>query len=386
MPAQPPHDNQPAGARVPGKQPGEPDPALLASRVLVVHADPAQRTALREAICTLGVRVSCAGAIEECAGALRNGEFDLALLSDAPADRADALGFVSGFARADDHPLRFIVISTRTDLDAPIEAMRSGAIDFIRWPCAPEHLVERTRNGLESARRLRDERRRVERLKRLCKRLNTAREEVTEQVDLLCNDLVSAYQDLADQMSAATLASEFGTLVGQELDVESLLRTTLEFLLSKTGPTNAAVFLPTGSHDYDLGAYVNYDIPRDTADVLLDHLTDILAHRFEDERGLVLLEGEDALTERLGDDASWLESSSMTVFACHADDECLAVVALFRDAKSPFTGEILAQLEVIREIFTEQLAKVVRIHHRHMPGDHWPGFDVEDDSSGGMAA
>ena len=33
-------------------------------------------------------------------------------------------------------------------------------------------------------------------------------------------------------------------------------------MLTKTGPTNAAVFLPGTGTDFDLGAYVNYDCPR----------------------------------------------------------------------------------------------------------------------------
>ncbi len=384
MPVQQPHDNDKPGASVSGATPGG-TPVGTAS-VLVIHPDPELCQAAREAVSALGARANCAPSVLECTRSLNAGEFDLVLLSDEAREGEAPLEFLAGFSESSEKPVRFIVLSRRTDVEAPVDAMRAGAIDFVTWPCDARELTERTRRGLELVRRVRDERRRTERLQRLCKRLNNAREEVTEQVDLLCNDLVSAYQDLAEQMNTATLASEFGTLVGQELDVESLLRTTLEFLLSKTGPTNAAVFLPTGTHDYDLGAYVNYDMPKETADVLLDHLTDVVAHRFEEDEGLVVMDSEAALQARLGDDASWLEHSSMTVFSCHTEDECLAVVALFRDSKTPFTEEILAQLEVIREIFTEQLAKVVRIHHRHVPGDHWPGFDVEDDSNGGMAA
>ena len=73
-------------------------------------------------------------------------------------------------------------------------------------------------------------------------------------------------------MTMVTLASEFNSLIRQELDLESLLRVSVEFILGKSGPTNAAVFLPAASGDYSLGAYVNYDCPKDSAEVLMDQL------------------------------------------------------------------------------------------------------------------
>jgi FixJ family two-component response regulator len=282
-----------------------------------------------------------------------------------------------------------IVLSRRGDLESAVDVMRAGAIDIVAWPCKPNELAMRIRAGAERLRQMSETERRVDRLKRICKRLNNARQEVSEQVETLCDDLASAYDDLADQMSSATLSSEFSALVQQELDVESLLRTTLEYLLSKLGPTNAAVFLPTGHDDYDLGAYVNYDVPKETADFLLDHLADVIAPRFDQERLMRRFESEADLRAVLDDDAEWLAESEVVVFACHEDDECLAIITLFRDRSSPFTPDHLAQLEVLREVFGQQLAKVVRIHHRHLPAqDNWPGFDIEgeEDYGGGMAA
>ena len=99
----------------------------------------------------------------------------------------------------------------------------------------------RLRAAADHTVRLRRGEKKVQRLKRICRRLNSARQDANRQLDVLCNDLVNAYQELADQMSRVSLASEFSSLIRQELDVESLLRTTLEYLLTKTGATNAAV-------------------------------------------------------------------------------------------------------------------------------------------------
>ena len=278
-----------------------------------------------------------------------------------------------------------IVLSRAQRLEAAVDAMRAGAIDFVSMPCATQELAARVQAGFERIRRVREQTRRVEQLKGICRKLNSAREEVSEQVGSLCTDLATAYEDLAHQVGSASMVSEFSAIVRQELDVECLLRSTLEYLLSKIGPTNAAVFLPTGHQDFSLGAYVNYDVPKEAADILFDHLADVIPPSFEDDDRLWRFKNEHELRDHLGDDATWLEESDVIVFSCHEDDECIAVVSLFRDRETSYSDEHIEQLQVIRDIFTDQLARVVRIHHRLMPQDHWPGFDVEDES-GGLAA
>lgn len=384
----------PAGATPPADAvPAEPvaqSPAKRASaapaatgRVLCVDGSASSLKRIRTAAAALTARVDTAAGIVAAREALAKDNYDVAVLDTAQND-AEALQLVRELSACPSCACRFIITSSRSDLDAAVDAMRSGAADFLATPFTQEDITIRLRAALEQSRAVRDSNRRVERLQRICKRLNTAREEVSDQVDSLCTDLVSAYEELADQMSTATLATEFNALVRQELDVESLLRTTLEFMLTRTGPTNAAVFLPTGGHDYNLGAYVNYDIPRDTADVLLDHLADFMPQRFEELESVLVLATPEAQESRLGDEASWIVDSTMAIFACRDDDECLAVVALFRDRKHAFSEELVGQLEVMRDIFAEQLARVVRIHHRAVANPEWPGFDVEDDR--GMAA
>lgn len=366
-----------------GKSPAQAPARAVPPRVLCIERNQRALRSLREAVIAIGAPFTSVPGIAEARAALAGNAFDAAIIDDANTD-GSALDLVREFTSDPANICRFIVTSSRDDLDAAVDAMRSGASDFLHKPFTTEAITTRLRAAIDQARRLRENARKVERLKRICKRLNNARQEVSDHVDTLCTDLATAYQDLADQMSTATLATEFNALVRQELDVESLLRTTLEFMLTKTGPTNAAVFLPTGHQDYNLGAYVNYDIPRDTADVLLDHLADVIPQRFEELEDMLHLESERAQRQRLGDDASWLHDSTLVIFACLDEGECLAVVALFRDRATPFTDELLAQLEVMRNIFAEQLARVVRIHHRAVADPEWPGFDVEDDR--GMAA
>lgn len=192
-------------------------------------------------------------------------------------------------------------------------------------------------------------------------------------------------------MNQVSTANEFKGLIAGELDIENLLRTTLEFVLGRTGPTNAAVFLPTTSGDYSLGAYVNYDCPKDTVDMLLDHMAHSVAPKFEHADPIVNLDSTDAMEDFIGDDAQWLGDSKAAGYACRFEGETLAIVLLFRDSRSPFSKSLLEQVQTIGELFAWQLSRVIRIHHRHIPKHKWgrigdPEPGASEDESGGMAA
>lgn len=380
----------PTQARTPLSADATP-PAPPALRLLTVGADPALAAwAARAVGVTASRRVPCDLAPDAAAArrTLADDTHDVALL-DMDSLGPSCFELARELSARSDAP-RVVICTANPSFEAGILAIRSGAADFVVKGCPENELAQRLFAAAELAERARRHNRKLVRLKRICRRLNTARQDVNRQLDVLCNDLVNAYQELADQMSQVSLASEFSSLIRQELDVESLLRTTLEYLLTKTGPTNAAVFLPTGQSDYSLGAYVNYDMPKGTADVLLDHMADVVAPRFEDETDLVVLDNPKELDAWFGDQAAWLRDSSVLVFACRHDDEPLAIAMLFRDNRTPFPADVLPKLTLMRDLFAEQLARVIQVHNRHRPRDQWPGFEVDpgdDEGYGrGMAA
>lgn len=366
-------------AVAPAVPPAAPEQTPDAPRILIASRSRVERERLAARLLNGGgvfmAEFCGCGTAEAVREALGRGEYDLILLRDGLAASGEN-DLLSEITRR--HPLAsVIVMADEPSLDEAVDIMRRGAADLVTASTDTGELLGRIRAVLDRARRARSLAARHERLRRLCRRLNTVRREVTRQVGSLCSDLAEAYQDLADQMASVAVAGEFGGLVRQELEVEGLLRTALEYILAKTGPTNAAVFLPSSSSDYSLGAYVNYDCPKDTADVLLDHLAGVVAPRMQDRHEIVRLSGEKQLRELLGDDADWLGDATAVSFACFHEGECLAVVILFRDRRQPFGDELLPMMGVIAELFGRQLARVIRIHHRHLPKDKWGGFDAE---------
>lgn len=345
------------------------------ARVLLVDADADARDDARRILADLPIDVGFAATTGEARVTLHRDEFDV-LLIDTSDTTGDAFELAAEQC-AHEAPLQVLMVSRRPSVSTMVRSMRSGAADLLRKPYDPEELVSRLDAAVERAETARHKARRVERLRRICKRLNEAREEVAREVDVLCNDLVNAYEDLAVQVSNASVASEFTGVIRRELDVEALLRSALEYLLTKTGPTNAAIYLPTGFDDYSLGAYVNYSLPKDTADVLLDHLADVLPARFESEDAITRVESRAEIRRRIGESVDWLADSNLLIFPCVHEGECLAVVTLFRDALRPFDPELLPLLDVIRALFGEQLARVIRVHNRHKSDEIWTGFDVD---------
>ncbi len=306
--------------------------------------------------------------------------YDVALI-DASLDGVGWQGVLRGAGRSG-ADARCVIVAGRPSLDLAVEAMRLGATDVIARSDDESTIRARVLAAAAATARDRDRARREARLRSACRRLSADRKKIALQVDALCADLADAYQELADHMAQTTLAHEFAALLRGELDIESSLRACLEFLLPRTGPTNAAVYLPSNHTDFSLGAYVNYDIPRDSSDVLLDHLADALAPRFQDAGGITLLPDAEAIERALGEDAHWLADRTTLVATCRHDGECLAIIALFRDATAPYSDDVAIQLRTIADVFAAHLGRVIRIHHRHRPDGAARGFgeDMDDDS------
>ncbi|MEM1423817.1 MAG: hypothetical protein AAGH64_07415 [Planctomycetota bacterium] len=307
---------------------------------------------------------------------LGRGDFD-ALVIGPGIDRDDAIGLASRLAGSG-LAARPVFADPDPSVTFSVDAMRSGAVDLIRTPIQTEQARAALDRAREQADLSRSTRRRVERLKKICQRLHASREDANRQVDVLCSDLASAYQEIARQMPKATMPnSTYESAVRSELDVEAILRMTLEHVLTKTGPTNAAVYLPTGSGDFALGAYVNYSLPSDTIDVALDHMADTLAPAFADDDSVHAF-GAGELAKRVDSVQDWIGDATALVFTCLHEGETLAIGCLFRDAHEAFPSEAIDELDSVRSVFGAQLSRVIRIHNRHRPKDTWPGFEIDD--------
>lgn len=238
--------------------------------------------------------------------------------------------------------------------------------DLIEMRIIASRLRRRVRERREQSRRL-------SRLRRRCSRLEASRRELLRQVDGLAGGVQSAYESMARGMKLQSMAAQFETILRQDLDLESVLRATLEYALKKIGSTNGAIFLPNSCGDFTLGAYVNVDLPRDTAETLIAQLADTLAPACDGHRQVVAASRASDLGVASVTEDHWLGDHAIAVQACWQDNECIAVIAFFRDPKNPFWPDLLPTISLIAETFGRQLARVVRTHHRHKPKEQFGG-------------
>jgi hypothetical protein len=247
---------------------------------------------------------------------------------------------------------------------------RAGAVDV---------LIDEEPEGTIAA-RLREAVRQHGSLEQRLRRERSLRDELMVQLGILCGDLSGAARDLSGSMQHLALSSEISALIRQELDLESLLRTVLEYMLKRTGPTNAAIFLPSSTGDFSLGGYANYDCPKDSAEMMFDELAGMVGPRCERESEPLLLQDQAGTRQWLGSSAHWVEGASVLVTPS-LDGELRAVVMLFRDQRIGFSREVQRTVKTIASLLAQQIGRIVRTQNRHLPKDKWvrPGESSRGD-------
>lgn len=344
-------------------------------RILLVGGSPQLQSDLAAKLAQHQHHSEFVSGLEEGQAALTRQAFDLVVLSPSLPD-GNGLA-LARMLQETSPPTKAIVLSSDGSFEQAVEALRCGVIDVVEVSTPLDGIVTRIEAALRVSRVDGQREQRLAQLKVVCKKLIAAREEVSDHLDQLCKDLVAAYEDVSEQMSEVAMAAEFRTLLRQELDVEDLLRTALEYLLTKTGPTNAAVFLPDVSTKFELGAYVNYDCPRETITVLLNHLCRAVCPQMTEETEIVSFDDASAFADWVGADAGFLSGCHVLAYSCMHEGRCMAVMVLFRSQDEPFEESLAASIDILRAIFAEQVAHVIKVHHRASPS--WPKDPLEDD-------
>ena len=345
-----------------------------AAAVLVIGAESETRTCLVQTLSKLGHNCVSTDAIDTARHRMAAEHAIDLLLIDGAVGRS-GLDLIRE-AQAADPCVRALVYSDRASPNDVVEAIRAGASDFIVMPRDIARLPERTAQVLERVRAHRARERRVEDLADTCATLKATRDEMSDQVDTLCGDLASAYRTMREQITDVALASEFRALLSQELDLEVMLRTALEAMMKRIGPVNAAVYLQESPGKWGIGAYVNYQWQDRDIMPVLTRLGDLLGPGMVDEHGLVRFDDASEFAESEGGDMEVLADCEIAAFACHRNDECLAVFTLFRNAEDGFDDSHAAAIDVMRTIVGEQMARILRVHRRN--AFQWPDEPAND--------
>ena len=174
-----------------------------------------------------------------------------------------------------------LLVCPQVSFEQAVEVMRTGAADIVPGDVKPRELCKRLRAALK-----------IEPIQSTSASAATSRAKAGVSGGSGAGGFTIKGQPMSTDAKAA---GEFARLIQSELDVETLLRHALEFVLARIGPTNAAVFLPGSTGEYALGAYVNLSCPKETAEVMLDHLANIAAPRLESTISVIDLSTPESL-------------------------------------------------------------------------------------------
>lgn len=347
-------------------------PGASSCGILLVDQPAWLPAAIGHRLGSTGVTVMTAQGLAQARLALSSGPFDLVVVHIAEnrsglllVEELTGRRTTPGTCAADEAKCA-LILTGPIDAVSAIQAMRLGVSDCIESDTAETETIQRLAGALEKQQARRRSEKRVERLRRLCKDLNQARDQISQQVNLLCKDLVLAYQELSLQMQDAVQAGEFKAVIRSELDLEQLIRKSLEYILDKVGPTNAAVFLPSTGDEYSVGGYVHYDWGDTPCDLLLEHLADHLAPKLAKETSLVHLKEARQLQQWTDSRGEFLKDSHLLAIPCRHENETLALLAFFRHKSQPFDAGHEAMLQVIAPALAASLARVIRVHHRNL--------------------
>ncbi|MFN9126798.1 MAG: hypothetical protein ACK5WD_13335 [bacterium] len=364
---------------------GKPRDARLL-RALCVGLDCVQDARLSVLLDEAGLRHDSVDAATEALANIVSNPTDFIFIASTVHSREFAP--IAAQARRISSSTKLVVTGAAPTVSELLAAMRAGAVDWIDPTDDTGTVLARIRAVADA---VNDERRRDERMTRLkgiCQKLVVHHDEFTRQVDELHHGLNSAVHDAQERVDEAEVAGEFRGLLSQELDVEDLLRTALQYLLTKTGPTNAAVYLPGSKpSQFGLGAYVHYDCPRTTAQPLLDRLGEEICERLAHRPDIIRFTDTREFVHAIGMAGAVLEDTELVAWSATHEGECMAVFFLFRNREEPFKDELAALIDVLRPVFGAQMAKLVRIHHRssfkfpklQSDGDETDGAEDEED-------
>jgi CheY-like chemotaxis protein len=345
--------------------------------VLIVEDDPAILQLIEEVLGReLNCRVRSAGSIKRARRMLAVEPIDL-LIADVGLPDGDGLSLL-GALRAR-HPLaEAIVITGDPSLEGAIQAMRGGAADLLPKPFSMEAFLERARRALYRQHRAARNEARIESLRNAVRRLNEARRMVGKKVDLLCNDLVGAYGELAGQLDQVRTQEGFRNLLSAARDLEQLLCHAMDWMLRQLGYSNVAVWL-AGHDQFQLGAYMKHSIVGDAA--LIEAMRLGLLRKLMTEN-FIHLSAADARRVLTSTEAKMMPDQAILGAHCTYLGESLAMVVLFREGSRPFTDVDAATLKAIAPIFAVALAAAVRAEG----GEETPEEPdtADDESQGGL--
>ena len=327
-------------------------------RMLVVDDEPGMLDVFRDVVAkAVNAQPVFASTLSDARTVLAEQSIDL-LVADVNLPDGNGNSLLEELNRR--HPLAAaVMMSGEPSVDCTISAMRGGAVDFLPKPFSGDQMAERIRKALITHRLKRVQETRFKKLKDTCRKLNDARKTISKKVDLLCNDLITAYGELSRSLETVRLQEGYGQFIAKANGLEQLLCHTMDWLLRQVGYCNIGIWLASAEHDLQLGAFMKYTIAAEPP--LMEALQKNLL-KLTMRRGFVRLGAQDLKATLTSAELKYLAEQEVLAINCTYLGESLAVLAMFRDHHTPFSNDDVAALKTMSPLFALSLARAVKMN------------------------
>ncbi len=182
-------------------------------------------------------------------------------------------------------------------------------------------------------------------------------------------------EDAAPAPSART--ASFEDAASQQLDPEGLITAAIEHLVDELGPVNVAVYLGTGNARFGLAAYARADLPRASIETALARWSgSVCIAAALDGRPCVhadaarIDEAAPGVSDMDAEAVRELSRRGAIVVPCEVARTCDAIFVILHSGDARLCTEAVPALADFGRVFAEQLARIQRVHSRHLPW--WP--------------
>ncbi|MDB5296821.1 MAG: atoC [Phycisphaerales bacterium] len=333
--------------------------AAARPRVLVVDDEPALAELLADVARSLDCTVTVVGTVADARLALSAGPPVHLLVTDVHLPDGDGTALLD--LLKDRHPTaRAIVVTGDPTVAAATAALRLGAVDFVPKPFDHHGIVARVRSALDVQVGLARQELKLKKLKAAVRKLNGARKTISQKVDILCNDLVTAYGELSKQFDVVRTQEGFRKTIAGSTDLEQLICQSMDWLMRQVGYSNVAVWLAGEDGAYQLGAYMKYTIPGDppVGDALRRAVLPQVSRDGRDAP--VRIRSADLAALLTPAERPLLKDQEVLAIECTYLGEPLAALVFFRDEQVPFGEQDADTMRAVGPVFASALAAIVR--------------------------
>ncbi len=346
-------------------------------KILLIGEANEQTTAIRASIEVAGYDVVHAGTMKAAEIALEQGAYGL-IVVDCDTNNS-VVESISEFTSLLSPKTPTIGFTTSRSQTLVMNMMRNGASDVFCLPRDLGVVKERIELAMSKNTNIQEATKKYDEIQRLYNEVHQAHGAAVEEIESLSHTLANGQCVQDQKMRLVAMAAEFRTLVSQELEVESMLRTSLEYLLHRLGPTNAAVYIREGEVGWGVGAYINYDRQGENYSEFLQTLGEQACTTVSQEKTLRVFTDGNSFTNWIDTDELDFEGNEVLSIGCFDGEKCMAVIVFFRSDSKRFDDESLKIVETISPLFGSQLGSILKIHRR--AETTWPSesLDNEDD-------